>query len=138
MLAAEMLQIKNFRKGNRGVKFQIVRYLMWTQCFMLQEIPKSLLNPQKLGNRSCKNKWIHFSKQFQKRYKKLGTKKLPSEASQPIYKWCWFSSMMPSCIFYIQSISYILIVDVSIIYIYIYIIYIYNIYIIYIYMCVCI
>ena len=49
---------------------------------------------QNLGNSSEKNKWIQFSNQIQKRNQKLGTTKLPSEALQAIYKWCWFSSVM--------------------------------------------
>ena len=38
---------------------------------------------------------------------KLGTTKLPLQASQAIYTQYWFSSMMSSCIFYIQSIGFI-------------------------------
>ena len=62
-----------------------------------------LLTPQLL-----ENKWIHFSEQFQKRNQKLGVTKLPLQALQAIYKCCYFSSMMSSYIFYIQSISFII------------------------------
>ena len=78
-----------------------------------------------MGNSSGKNKSIHFSKQFQKRNQKLSATKLPLEASQAVYKWCWLSSMMSSCIFYIQSISYIFVLGIRYIHIYIYI---YSIY----------
>ena len=64
--------------------------------------------PQKLRNHFGENKRIHFPKQFQKRNKKLGTTKLLLQASQATYKWCWFSFMMSSCIFYIQGISFII------------------------------
>ena len=76
-----------------------------------------------MGNSSGKNKSIHFSKQFQKRNQKLSATKLPLEASQAVYKWCWLSSMMSSCIFYIQSISYIFVLGIRYIHIYIYRIY---------------
>ena len=71
-----------------------------------------LLRLQNLGNRSGKNKCIHFSKQFQKGNRILSTTKLPLQASQVNYKWCWFSSMMSTCTFYIQSNSFsILLLD---------------------------
>ena len=56
-------------------------------------------------NRSGENKSIYFSKQFQKRNQELGMTKLPLQASQETCKWCWFSSMMSSCIFNIRSIN---------------------------------
>ena len=87
-------------------KIEIVVYLLWTQCFMV--LKNFLLRPKKLGNRSGKNKWNHFSKHFQKINQELGTTKFPLQASQVTYKLCWFSSMMSSCIFYIQSVSFII------------------------------
>ena len=61
--------------------------------------------PKKLGNRSDTNKRIHYSKQFQKKNQKLCTTELPLEASQAMYKWCWYSSIMSIYIFYIQGIK---------------------------------
>ena len=49
-----------------------------------------LFRTEKLGNCCGKNKWIHFSKQFQKGNQKLSTTKLPWQVSQALYKWCWF------------------------------------------------
>ena len=83
-------------------KNEIVVYLLWTHCFMV--LKNFLLRPKKLGNRSGKNKWNHFSKHFQKINQELGTTKFPLQASQVTYKLCWFSSMMSSCIFYIKSV----------------------------------
>ena len=38
---------------------------------------------------------------------KLGTTKLPLEALKAIHEWCWLSSMLSSCIFYIQTVYFI-------------------------------
>ena len=49
--------------------------------FLWKHLP---LKPQILENCSGKNKWIQFPKQFRKTNQKLGTTKLPFQASQVI------------------------------------------------------
>ena len=48
---------------------------------------------------------------LEKRNQKLGTTKLSLQASQAMYKWYWFSSMMFSYIFYVQSICFIILLQ---------------------------
>ena len=92
----------NFRK-NQDCRIPCEHSVLW----FWKELQ---LRPKKLRNRSGKHKWINFSKHFQKRNQKLDATKFQLHALQAIHKWCCFSYMMSSCIFYIQTIRFIILV----------------------------